>query len=365
MKKLLVTLIAVLMVIFTGCGSKEEAPKEAAAQTEEKETVVGFIYVSPADDGGWSTTHNEGRLHLEQELGVKTLYRESVPEGPEVKDVMRNMIQEGANVIIAASFGYMDYMEEMSEDYPEVTFLHCSGYKTTNNMSNFFGRIYQARYLSGIVAGMKTENNKIGYVAAFPIPEVIRGINAFTLGAQAVNPDVTVEVVWTNTWYDPAKEKDAAIAVLDNGVDIIAQHQDTAGPQHAAQERGVWSIGYHADMSHVAPKANMTSAIWNWGPFYVDQIKAIEAGTWTSEPVWTGLESGVVTLAPLTDVAPEGAQKLVDEYTTKITNGEFDIFSGEIKDQEGNIKVAEGETMTDGDMLSMNWFVEGVIGRTN
>ena len=365
MKKMLMALLAALMLVFVGCGSKEETAKEGSAQTEVKETVVGFIYISPADDGGWSTTHNEGRLYLEKELGVKTLYRESVPEGPEVKDVMRNMIQEGANVIIAASFGYMDYMEELSYDYPEVKFLHCSGYKTTENMSNFFGRIYQARYLSGVVAGLKSESNRVGYVAAFPIPEVIRGINAFTLGAQAVNPDITVEVVWTNTWYDPAKEKDAAIAALDNGADIIAQHQDTAGPQQAAQERGVWSIGYHSDMSGVAPNANMTSAVWNWGPFYVDQIKAIQEGSWTSEPYWKGLETGVVALAPLTDIAPKEAQEMVDEYSTKIINGDFKVFSGEIRDQEGSIKVEEGESLSDGDLLSMNWFVEGVIGRIN
>lgn len=364
MKKMLMTLLAMLMLLLAGCGGKEEAPKEAAVP-EEKETVVGFIYVSPADDGGWSTTHNEGRLYLEEKTGVKTLYKESVPEGPEVKDVMRNMIAEGANVIIAASFGYMDYMEELSYDYPEVKFMHCSGYKTTENMSNFFGRIYQARYLSGIVAGLKTENNKIGYVAAFPIPEVIRGINAFTLGAQAVNPDVTVEVVWTNTWYDPAKEKDAAIAALDNGADVIAQHQDTAGPQHAAQERGVWSVGYHSDMSHVAPEANLTSAIWDWGPFYVEQIKAIEDGTWTPDPIWTGLESGVVTLAPLTKNAPAEAADIVEEYKAKIISGDFRVFSGEIRDQEGNVKVAEGESLTDGDMLSMDWFVQGVMGRIN
>lgn len=363
MKRMLTVLLAVLMMVLVGCGTKEEAPKEAASK--EKETVVGFVYVSPADDGGWSTTHNEGRLYLEKELGVKTLYRESVPEGPEVKDVMRNMIEEGATIIISASFGYMDYMEELSYDYPEIKFLHCSGYKTTDNMSNFFGRIYQARYLSGIVAGMKTETNKIGYVAAFPIPEVIRGINAFTLGAQSVNPDVTVEVVWTNTWYNPATEKDAAIAVLDNGVDVVAQHQDTAGPQHAAQERGVWSIGYHADMSAVAPEANMTSPIWNWGPFYVDQVKAIQEGTWTSEPYWKGLEAGVVELAPLTAVAPAGAQEVVDEYEAKIISGDFAVFSGEIRDQEGNVKVKEGESLNDGDLLSMNWFVEGVVGRIN
>lgn len=359
MKKAMILALMLVTLLLTACGAKQNTE----ATSSEEQMTVGFIYVGPVGDGGYSYAQNEGRLFLEKETGVKTLYKESVPEGPEVKEVAKNMIDQGATVIIATSFGYMDYIEELSREFPNIKFLHCSGYKTTDNMTNYFGRIYQARYLSGLVAGLKTTSNKIGYVAAFPIPEVIRGINAFTQGVKKVNPNATVEVVWTNTWYDPAKEKDAAIALLDKGADVIAQHQDTAGPQQAAEERGAFSIGYNSDMSAVAPKANMTSAVWNWGPYFVSQIKAIKEGTWTNTPYWGPMSDNVVALSPLTANAPEGAQAIVDEEKARILDGSWDVFYGPIKDQSGALKVAEGSKMTDEEMLSFNWFVEGVIGK--
>lgn len=354
MKKLVsVLLVLTLVLSLAACGEKEVKPEDV---------TVGFIYVGPIGDGGWTYAHNEGRLFLEQELGVKTIYKESVPEDQTVEQEMRNMIDQGATVIFATSFGYMDFMEKISSEYPDVAFLHCSGYKTTENMANYFGRIYEARYLSGIVAGMKTESNKIGYVAAFPIPEVIRGINAFTLGAQAANPDVEVEVVWTSTWYDPAKEKEAAIALLDKGADVIAQHQDTAGPQQAAEERGAFSIGYNTDMSAMAPDAYMTAPVWNWGPYYVAQVQAVIDGTFESHSYWHGMDDGIVALAPLTANAPEGAQAAVDAVKAEILDGSLVIFAGPLKNQAGEVVVAEGDSMSDGDMLGMMWFVEGVIG---
>lgn len=367
MKKVL-SILSVLVVLLTlvACsGSKEEASNDSAAKTAEtKSSIMGFIYVGPVGDGGWSYMQDQGRKYVEKELGIKTIYKENVPEGPEVKDIVRNMIDQGANIIMAGSFGYMDYIEEISKEFPNVKFLHCSGYKQTENMANFFGKIYQPRYLSGLVAGLKTESNKIGYVAAFPIPEVIRGINAFTLGARTVNPDITVEVIWTNTWYDPAKEKDAAVALLDKGADVIAQHQDTAGPQQADQERGKFSIGYNSDMKELAPKAYMTAPIWNWGPYFVEQVKAVDAGTWKNDSYWGGMKEEVVALAPLTENAPADAKALVEKYSKDIVEGTFKVFSGEIKDQTGAVKVKEGESLTDGEMLSMDWFVEGVIGKT-
>lgn len=354
MKKLLALALVIIMTLsLAACGEKEKTAEE---------TTVGFIFVGPIGDGGWTYAHNEGRLYLEEQLGVKTIYKESVPEDQSVEQEMRNMIDQGASVIFATSFGYMDYMEKLSSEYPDVAFLHCSGYKTTENMANYFGRIYEARYLSGIVAGMKTESNKIGYVAAFPIPEVIRGINAFTLGAQSVNPDVEVEVVWTSTWYDPAKEKEAAVALLDGGADIIAQHQDTTGPQQAAEERGVWSIGYNTDMAEMAPEAYMTAPIWNWGPYYVEQVQAAIEGSFAEHAYWGGMTEGIVELAPLTGNAPEGSQAKVDEAMAAIKDGSFHVFAGPITNQAGEVAVAEGETMNDGDMLGMMWFVEGVIG---
>ncbi|WP_070000142.1 BMP family ABC transporter substrate-binding protein [Cellulosilyticum sp. I15G10I2] len=378
MKKSLLKFSALLMagmLVLSGCGSttKDEAAKPAetnntaeapkAAETDAATAVkVGFIYVGPTGDGGWSYAHDQGRLYLEEQLGVETIIKESVPESQEVEAVAASMIDQGCNVIFATSFGYMDYLEKMSKEYPDVKFFHCSGYKTTENMTAYFGRVYQARYLSGIVAGMKTETNKIGYVAAFPIPEVIRGINAFTLGAQSVNPDVKVQVTWTNTWYDPAKEKDAAIALLDSGADVIAQHQDTAGPQQAAEERGVWAVGYNSDMSMFAPKANLTSAVWNWGPYYVEAVQSVIDGTYQSESYWHGLEAGIVDISPLTENAPAGAQEKVDAAKAAILDGSLNPFAGPIKDQTGAVKVEEGNAMTDEEMLSFDWFVAGVEG---
>lgn len=353
MKKLAVLLLAIAMVmgVFVGC---EEATSD--------EMTVGFIYVGPIGDGGWTYSHDQGRLYLEEQLGVKTLYKESVPETQEVENEIRNMIDQGATAIFATSFGYMDYVKTLSAEYPDVKFFHCSGYESTENMANYFGRIYEARYLSGIVAGLKTETNKIGYVAAFPIPEVIRGINAFTLGAQSVNPEIEVEVVWTNTWYDPAKEKEAAVALLDGGVDIIAQHQDTAGPQQAAEEKGAFSIGYNTDMKDMAPKAYMTAPIWNWGPYYVEQVKNVMEDKFESHSYWEGMAADTVRLAELTDLAPANAAAEVETAKKAILDGSLHVFAGPIKNQAGEVVVAEGETLSDGDMLGMMWFVEGVIG---
>lgn len=365
MKRLLALTVVIVLAfstILTGCAGTESKPA-TAEKVDAEDVVVGFIYVGPIGDGGWSYAHNEGRLYLEKQLGVKTIYKESVPEGPEVEKVMKDMIDQGANVIFATSFGYMDYMEKVSKEFPDVKFLHCSGYKTTENMANYFGRIYQARYLSGIVAGLKTKSNKIGYVGAFSIPEVVRGINAFTLGVRSVNPDAKVVVRWTNTWYDPAKEKEAAKALLDEGADVIAQHQDTAGPQQAAEERGVWSIGYNTDMKEMAPKAYMTAPIWNWGPYYVQQVKDVMDGTWESHSYWGGINDGIVALAPLTELAPEAAQAKVDEVAAKIKDGSFRVFQGPIKDQQGTVKVESGKVLTDQELLSMDWFVEGVEGK--
>jgi basic membrane protein A len=369
MKKFVSFLLAISLIAsfaLTGCGSNNNAggsDSDDNSGAANKDTVVGFIYIGPVGDGGWSYSHDQGRLYLEEKLGVKTLYKEAVPETNDVKQEIRNMIDQGAKVIFATSFGYMNYVEEISKEYPEVKFFHCSGYKTTDNMANYFGRIYEARYLSGIVAGLKTKSNKIGYVAAFPIPEVIRGINAFTLGVQSVNSDATVEVVWTSTWYNPADEKAAATALLDNGADIIAQHQDTAGPQQAAQEKNAWSIGYHTDMKEMAPKSYMTAPVWNWGPYYVEQVQSVIDGNFAPNSYWGGLNDGVVSLAPLTENAPAEAQEIVTASETKIKDGTLNIFAGPLYDQDGTEKVAEGTTMTDKELSEFNWFVQGVKGQ--
>lgn len=356
--------VMALSVMLTGCSSeKKDVAKD---EGKKKETVVGFIYIGPVGDGGWTYSHEQGRKQVDDELkaqGVKTISRESVPESQEVEKVIKEMIDQDAKMIFATSFGYMDYVEKMAKQYPDVKFMHCSGYKTAANMSNYFGRIEEARYLSGIVAGMQTKSNKIGYVAAFPIPEVIRGINSFTLGVRSVNPKAEVQVTWTNTWYDPAKEKDAAKALLADGNDVIAQHQDTTGPQIAAEEKNAFAVGYNTDSRTAAPKAYLTAPIWNWGPYYVAQVKALLDGTWKSESYWEGMKTGVVKLAPITDLAKPEAKKKVEEVQKKLIDGSFAPFTGPIKDQTGAVKIKEGEKMSDKDQLNCDWFVEGVKGK--
>lgn len=333
------------------------------SQAAAEDMNVGFVYVSPIGDAGWSYAHDQGRLALEKIDGVKTSYVEAVAEGPDSERVILNMARKGYDVVFATSFGYMDPMLKVAKQFPKVVFMHCSGFKTAENMGNYFGRMYQARYLSGMVAGAMTKSNTLGYAAAFPIPEVIRGINAFTLGAQSVNPDVTVRVVWTKTWYDPATEKEAAKSLLDVGADVIAQHQDSPGPQGAAQEKGVYSIGYNSDMSQFAPKSHLTAPIWNWGPFYVDTINKVKAGTWKAESTWPGLAEGIVDLAPMSKMVPKEVQDKVMAKKDAIKGGEK-VFVGPVKNQKGEVKVAAGSAATDEELLGMTWFVEGVIGTT-
>ncbi len=357
-------IVALLAATTLGCSNK----KSEGTGTQEdgtKPLTVGFIYIGPINDGGYTTSHDNGRVYLEEKMGdkIKTIYKENIPEEKgEVVKTIREMVDQGANMIFATSFGHMDGVLEAAKEFPEVTFAHCSGYEKAENMTNYFGRMYQARYLSGIVAGMKTESNVIGYVGAFPLPEVIRGINAFTLGVKSVNPDAEVHVRWTNTWYDPTVEKAAAEALLAEGADVTAQHQDSTAPMVAAEEKGATSIGYNLSAKESVPKAYVTAPLWNWGEYYVDAVQKVLDGNWTNEPYWKGLESGIVSLDELTKLAPEGAQAKVDEAKEKIVSGEFDVFTGPIKDQAGAVKVKEGQKLTDEEMLTMTWFVEGVVG---
>ena len=329
-----------------------------------KDMNVGFVYVSPIGDAGYSFAHDKGRLAVAEMDGVKTAYVESVKEGPDSERVILNMARKGYDVIFATSFGYMDPMLKVAKQFPKIVFMHCSGFKKAENMSNYFGRMYQARYLSGMVAGSMTKSKILGYVAAFPIPEVIRGINAFALGAQAVNPDVSVRVVWTKTWYDPATEKEAAKSLLDVGADVIAQHQDSPGPQEAAQEKGVYSIGYNSDMSTFAPKSHLTAPVWNWAPYYTQIINQVKEGTWKAESAWLGMDAGIVALAPFGPMVPQEVQDKVAAQQAEIASGSFKVFSGPVKDQQGAVKIADGSVASDETLLGMTWFVQGVVGTT-
>ena len=369
MKKTISLLLAITLLLaftLTGCGQKTEPTTAAPAEAPKAAPLkVGFIYVGSANDGGYSQAHDEGRKYLEEQLGdkVETIYKESVPESSECEKVINDMIDQGCTVIFATSFGHMDFVEKVSKEYPEVKFYHCSGFKSGPNFNNYFGAMEQARYLAGIVAGLKTETNKLGYVAAFEIPEVVRGINAYTLGAQSVNKDITVQVNWTHTWYDPAKEKEAAKALLDAGCDVLAQHQDTTATQQAAEEKGVWAIGYDLDTREAAPKAYLTAPLWHWGKYYAAEVQKVMDGTWKQENYYGDIKDGLIELAPLTENAPEGAQAAVEKAQAAIVDGSLNVFAGPIKDQTGAVKVAEGSALTFEEMMSMDWFVQGVIGK--
>lgn len=361
-----------LLLLFTlsvvaGCGGSTKETSGQAPEGEKKaeKLKVAFIYVGPVGDAGYTYAHDQGRKYLEKELGdqVETTFVESVPETiADCERVLEDLVQKGNKVIFATSFGHMDATLKVAQRHPDVTFLHCSGYKTAENMGTYFGRDYQARFLAGIVAAKNSKSGNLGYVAAMPIPEVIRGINAYTLGARSVNPNAKVKVVWTNTWYDPAKEKEAAKSLLEQGADVIAQHQDTPGPVQAAEEAGKLALGYNTDMRQFAPKAVLTGPVWNWGPYYVKTVKAVMDGTWKSEQYWGPMADGIIDLGPYGDMVTDDVKNLVSEKRQEIIDGKLIVFAGPLKDNTGKEKVAAGQAMSDQDMLSFNWFVEGVDG---
>jgi len=379
MKKLLKLCVVVaamaMMLSLFACGEAPQekkpepapAPKaEAEAPKEEaKPLKAGFVYVSPVGDAGYSYAHDQGRKAVDALDYVTTAFVESVPEGADSERVIRNMARKDFDVIFTTSFGYMDPTIKVAKEFPEVKFMHCSGFKKAENVSNYFGRVYQSRFLTGLVAGAMTKSNKLGYVAAFPIPEVIRGINAYAIGVRQMNPDAEVRVVWTKTWYDPALEKDAAKSLLDAGCDVIAQHQDSPAPQEAAQEAGAYSIGYNSDMSSFAPKAHLTSAIWNWGAAYVKTMEQVKNGTWKgNQSMWWSMADGVVDIAPMGPMVPEDVKAKVNAKKAELVAGNDTIFAGPLKNQKGEVVIAEGATAPDGDLLGMTWFVEGVVGTT-
>jgi basic membrane protein A len=335
----------------------------ALAPVPAKDIKAGFLYIGPVGDGGWTYMHDKGRLEMQKAIpGLTSSIVESVPEGPDSVRVMETFVRNGSKLIFATSFGYMDFVQEVAKKYPDVVFMHCSGYKTAPNVGTYFGRIYQPRYLSGLVAGKMTKSNIIGYVAANPIPEVIRGINAFTLGVRKVNPKAKVKVVWLFSWFDPGKEKEATKALIDSGADVIAMHADSGAAPQAAEEAKVWVVGYNNDMSKYAPTRHLTAPIWNWGMLYKYTAEKVMSGTWKSESIWWGLKEKMVGLAPFGKAVPESVRKLVAEEQAKIVSGKWDVFTGPIRDQSGKVKVEAGKRMTDAEMLSFSWFVQGVEG---
>lgn len=325
---------------------------------------VGFIYVGPISDHGYSYRHDVSRVALEKEFGdkVKTSYVENVAEGPDAERVIAQLAQAGNKIIFTTSFGFMNPTVKVAQRFPDVKFEHATGYKRAANVSTYSARFYEGRYVIGAIAGKMTKSNIIGYVGAYPIPEVVRGINAYLLGARSVNPNVKVKVVWVNSWYDPGKEADAAKALIDQGVDIMAQHTDSPAPLQVAEQRGIKGFGQASDNYRFAPKATLTSIVDDWNGYVIGRVKAVMDGTWKSADTWGGLKPGMVVMAPYTNM-PDDVKALAEKVEAGIKSGAIHPFAGPIKDQTGAIRAKAGETLDDGTLLGMNWYVEGVEGK--
>lgn len=322
---------------------------------------VGFVYVGPIGDHGWTYRHDIGRLQVEDAFRdkVETIYAESVPEGPDAERVMREMVKQGADIIFATSFGYMNDMLKVAKDHPDVKFEHATGFKRAENMSTYGLRLYQARHVQGVIAGLMTKTNKICYVGAFPIPEVIREINTYYLGAKSVNPDVDIEIVWVNTWYDPGKESQAAEVLMANDCDMVAQHTDSPAPLQAAEAKGRYGFGQASDQIKFAPKAQLTATIDNWGPYYIKKVGQVLEGNWQQEDYFGHMDEGAVQMAPFTNMPDDVAAK-AQTIKDAISNGEYFAFTGPLKDNTGKLQLKAGEVADDLHLNTMMYYVEGI-----
>ena len=419
MKRILASLLAISMLAFaSGCGGSSSAPassapassapasSEAPAQSQSAESTpapsevasatpersegsawfgassdplpaiavedlkVGVIHITdPAEGSGYTYTHDQGIVGMQENIGLKPeqiIRKNNVndQDASAIETAILECIEEGCQVIFATSWGYMDTCEAIAEEYPEVILSHGTGYKSNGaNFNNYFGRIYQARYLTGIAAGLKTKTNKIGYVAAqnSENSEVTGGCDAFAMGVYSVNPDAEVYVKVTGSWFDPEGEKQAAEALIAEGCDVIGQHCDTPNPQLAAEEKGVWGVGYNSDMSKDAPKAVLTSTVWDWSAYYTAAVQRVIAGEWNGQNYFGGMADGLVAYSPLSDLCEEGTAEAIDAVQQKILRAEWDVFTGPIEDNQGNVVCAEGEKLDDATITGgINWYFKNV-----
>lgn len=324
---------------------------------------IGFVYVGPVGDHGWTYRHDIGRRAVENKFGVKTTFVESVSEGADAERVIRKLAASGIDVIFSTSFGFMNPTIKVAGQFPDVKFEHATGYKRAANVSTYSARFYEGRAVIGTIAGHMSKSGKVGYIASFPIPEVVRGINAFTLALRKVNPNATVQVVWVNSWYDPGREGDAAKALIDEGADIIAQHTDSPAPLQVAEQRGVFGFGQASDMRNFAPNAQLTALINNWDKYYIDRVQAAKDGTWQAQDTWGGIDSQMVEFAEYGNAVPVNVRAAADKIKAQIASGELHPFTGPIKTQVGQLRAAAGEVLDDAELLKMDWFVAGVTGQ--
>jgi simple sugar transport system substrate-binding protein len=354
---------------LAGCGKKEEAaaPAAPAAASAAKPAplMAAWVYVGPVGDAGWTFAHDQGRKAVEAEFGdkVKTTFVEKVPEGADAERVIRDLATQGNKIIFATSFGFMEPMLKVAAEFPDVKFEHATGYKTAPNMRIYDAKFYEDAYLAGIVAGKTTKTNTLGFVASFPIPEVLRNINAFTLGAQSVNPKVKTKVVWVNTWFDPPKEGEAAQTLINGGADVLLQNTDSSAVLQTAEKNGKFAFGWDSDMSAVAPKAHLASAIVDWGNYYKKAVGDVMGGSWTTTRTVWGVKEGQNALVKIADGVPAEAQKKVAEVKDAMKAGSFEVFTGPITDSTGKERLPKGAAADQAWKDKVDFYVRGVEGK--
>ncbi len=366
-------LAAAAALLATGCGKQEPAAPKVEAKAQAKAEApakpaplkVGFVYVSPIGDAGWTSQHNRGREQMQAALGdkVTTSFVEKVPEGADAERVIRDLAAQGHKLIFTTSFGFMNPTLKVAEEFPDVKFEHATGYKRAANVGTYNVRFYEGRYAAGVLAGRMTKTNTLGYVAAFPIPEVLQGINAFTLGARSVNPKAQVRVIWVNSWYDPGKERDAANALIGQGADIVTHHTDSSAVVAAAEEKGKMAIAYHSDMAKFGPKAQLAAVTHHWGEYYIKSAQSVLDGTWQPGNLWGGMKDGMIKIEAFNASVPKEVVAEVEAKAAAIKAGEFHPFTGPIVSNDGKEIAARGVVLTDEQLGTMDFYVQGVVGK--
>jgi simple sugar transport system substrate-binding protein len=362
---------------LVGCGKKEEAapaapapasaPASAAAAPKPEPLKIAFAYVGPVGDGGWTFAHDNGRKAVEKEFGDKvvTSFVEKVPEAADAERVFRDMVGQGNKLIFGTTFGYMEPMLKVAPDAKDVKFEHATGYKTADNMRTYDSRTYEGAYMVGVIAGSMTKTNTLGVVGSIPIPEVIRNINAFTLGAQSVNPKIKTKVVWVNEWFNPPKETEAATALINGGADVLMQNTDSPAVLKTAEEKGKRAFGWDSDMTAYGPKAHLGSAIINWAPYYVSTVREVLEGKWKTSPtkIWWGVKEGAIDIVSIADDVPAEVKDKVAKVKDGLKDGSFSIWKGPITDNTGKVQVEKDKVADDEFLGGIKFYVKGVEGK--
>lgn len=371
----LAALTAVASAALIGCGKKEEAaapaaapapaPAAAAAPAPAAPLNIAFAYVGPVGDGGWSFAHDNGRKAIEKEFGdkIKTTFVESVPESADAERVFRDLVGQGNKLVFGTTFGYMEPMLKVAADNKEIKFEHATGYKTAENMRTYDSRTYEGAYMAGIIAGSMTKSNTLGVVGSVPIPEVLRNINSFTMGAQSVNPKITTKVVWVNEWFSPPKETEAATALINGGADVLFQNTDSPAVLKTAQEKGKRAFGWDSDMTAYGPKAHLASAVINWGPYYIKATKDALEGKWATGSSWWGVKEGAIDIVSIADDVPADIKTKVETVKAGLKDGSYSIWKGPIVGQDGKELIAAGAVADDKFLSGVNFYVKGVEGK--